>query len=247
MKEVDVYIASLPRQLHVVETCKSILANPETRTITITANKYSDELFQQLTTELLNINTITQVPIFLHRGDNAKESNEKLKYIGRGEGKYISFVDDDLILDPTHFAYLIAGCEKYNAYVSLHGVILSPVPIGSYYRDRQVFRGLKEVGFDVQVDMSSNCGSLFKRQFFGNDYLSEIYDYAPEVSMDDIIMGTCCKLNNIRCWVLKHKEGYLKHKTQYAEDDYVFNKYALTGNDKVQTDYINKYWTIFKK
>lgn len=40
-------------------------------------------------------------------------------------------------------------------------------------------------------------------------------------------------------------EGYLKHKEQLPEDDYVFNKYALTGNDKMQTDFINKYFNAF--
>ena len=246
-KSVDVHIAALYRQNFVVETVKSVLANPEVKTITVIANKHTDEEFENCKNGLLQANTLTQIPIFLHRGDNAKESNEKLRYIGKGDGKYISFVDNDLLLAPTHFEYLIQGCEKYNAYVSLHGVILDEIPLGSYYRDRQVFRGLKTVDFDVQVDISSNCGSLFKRGFFGNEYLRELYDYAPTVSMDDIIMGTCCKLNQIRCWVLKHQEGFLRHKVQYAEDDYVFNKYALTGNDSVQTAYINKYWDVFKK
>lgn len=241
-KVVDCFMASLPRQLHVVETVKTILANPETRSITITANKYNDKQFEDLKIQLLNINTITQVPIYLHRGDNAKESNEKLKYISRGTGKYISFVDDDLLLDSTHFSYLIAGCKKYNAYVSLHGVVLHALPIQHYYRDRDVYAGLRTVLFDMEVDIASNCGSLFKREFFGYNYLAKLYDLAPAIAMDDIIMATACKLNNIPRYVLSHQEGYMKHKVQYAEDEYVFNKYALTGNDKVQTDYINKLW-----
>lgn len=247
MRNVDVFIASLPRQLHVVDTVKTVLSNPETRSITITANKYSDELFDELKLKLLNANTLEQIPIFLHRGDNAKESNEKLKYIGEGTGRYISFMDDDLLIAPTHFKLLIEGCEKYNAYVSLHGCILTKLPIQSYYRDRIVYRGLGSVSEDLPVDIASNCGSLFKRSWFSNEYLSEIYRYAPTVSMDDIIMATVCRLNNVMRFVLKHPEGFMKHKVQYKEDEYVFDKYALTGNDSVQTSYINKYWNIYKK
>lgn len=163
---VDVHIAALYRQNFVVETVKSILANPETLTITIIANNHTDEEFENCKNGLIAANAGHFVPIKLVRGDNAKEANEKLRYLGDGYGKYISLVDNDLILSPTHFQYLIQGCEKYNAYVSLHGAILNPLPLGSYYRDRSVYRGLKTVLFDTPVDIASNCGSLFKREFF---------------------------------------------------------------------------------
>lgn len=240
---VDVYIASLPRQLHVVETVKSVLANPQTLTITIVANNYSDELFEELKIQLLNINTITQVPIMLHRGNNAKESNEKLKYIAEGYGKYISFTDDDLLLAPNHYQKLIEGCEKYNAYVSLHGVCLHQLPIRSYYRDRDVYRGLGTVLFDMEVDLASNCGSLFKRSFFTKEELESLYPNAPVHGMDDILMATLCRQKGIKRYVLSHVQGFMKHKEIRKEDNYVFDKYALVqGADKPMTDYINKYW-----
>lgn len=245
MREVDCYIAALYRQNFVVETVKSILKNEETLTITIIANKHTDEEFENCKNGLIAANMEYHVPIKLVRGDNAKESNDKLKYIAEGYGKYISFIDNDLVLAPSHFSYLIEGCKKYDAYCSLHGVILHPLPINSYYRDRDVYRGLGTVLFDTEVDIASNCGSLFKRDFFGYDCLSTLYDEAPSISMDDIVMGTLCKLNNIKRYVLAHKEGFMKHKVQYVEDEYVFDKYKF--NDSIQTAYINKYWTIFKK
>lgn len=241
-KVVDVFIASLPRQLHVVETVKSILANPETLTITITANNYSDLEWREVQKRLVNANVEYQVPIYLHRGDNKKEANEKLKFVSKGYGKYVSYVDDDLVLAPTHFQYLIQGCEKYNAYVSLHGAILNPLPLGSYYRDRSVFRGLKTVLFDTPVDIASNCGSLFKREFFDEKFYATVYNNAPTVGMDDLLMAVACQQRGIKRYVLAHSEGYMKHKIQYPEDDYCFNKYTkvLGVSDKVQTDYLNK-------
>ena len=244
IRQVDVYIASLPRQLHVVETVKSILANKETKSITITANKYTDELFKELQAQLINVNIITQVPIYLYRGDNLKRSNEKLKHVGKGTGKYISFVDDDLLLAPTHFEYLIQGCEKYNAYVSLHGMIMGSRPLRSFYGERHVFRGLKTVLQDVQVDIASNCGCLWKREFFSQDFLNKIYDKVNHISMDDIWMGYFCHKKNIPRYVLAHQEGFMKHKVQYAEDEYVFDLHTkqLGVTDKVQTDFVNAYW-----
>lgn len=239
---VDVFIASLPRQLHVVETVKTVLANKETLSITIIANKYSDAEYEELLLRLENIKT--QVPILIYRGNNLKGSNEKLKYIGRGNGKYISLVDDDLLLSPNHFEYLINGCERYNAYVSLHGMILSPLPIRSYYGDRFVYRGLKDVVSDYEVDIASNCGSLFKRDFFPQDMLRDIYYNVNEVSMDDIWMNYFVKRMGIKRYVLAHQEGFLKHKIQHPEDDYVFDKHTkqLGVSDRIQTDFINNYW-----
>jgi len=239
---VDVFIASLPRQLHVVETVKTVLANPETLTITIVANNYSDLEWKEVQKRLVDANCEYQVPIYLHRGDNAKESNEKLRFVHKGYGKYVSYVDDDLCLAPTHFNYLIKGCEKYNAYVSLHGCVLHPRPLNHYYRDRDVYRGLKAVIFDMEVDIASNCGSLFKREFFDEKFYANLYKNAPAVGMDDILMATACRERGIPRYVLAHKEGFMKHKEILKEDNYIFDKYALTGLDKPQTDYINKYW-----
>lgn len=244
MREIDVHIAALYRQNFVVETVKSVLKNPEVKTITVIANNHTDQQFENCQQGLLQANLETQIPIYLYRGDNAKGSNEKLRYIGKGTGKYISFVDNDLILNPNHFEYLIQGCEKYGAYVSLHGMILGSRPVRTFYGDRHVFRGLKTVLNDIQVDIASNCGSLFKREFFPDDMLSEMYERVNDVSMDDIWMNYFAKRMGVPRYVLAHQEGFMQHKVQYKEDDYVFDKHTkqLGVSDKVQTDFINNYW-----
>ena len=243
-KQVDVNIASLWRDGHILTTVETVLTNKETRTITIVANKYTDKQFEYIKEGLLNLNLLTQKPIYLHRGDNAKGSNEKLKYAHYGDGKYISFVDDDLLLAPNHYEYLIKGCEKYNAYVSLHGMTLHQRPVRSFYGNRDVYRGLKTVHFDMEVDIASNCGSLFKREFFGNDGLKEIYQMCGETSMDDIYMAYACKKRGIPRYVLAHPEGFLRHKEIKQTDNYVFDKYIkqLGVTDRVQTEFINKHW-----
>lgn len=241
MLKVDCYCAALYRQNFVVETVKSLLQNPEVGTITIIANKHTDEEFENCKNGLLQANTVRQIPIYLHRGDNSKESNHKLAYLHTGKNPYICLFDNDIVYPPDYLKYLISGCETFNAYVSLHGVILHPLPIKSYYANREVYRGLKTVLFNTQVDLASNCGSLFKREFFTEEFYENLFAQAPSVSMDDIIMACACQQRSIPRWVLKHSEGYLKHKVQYVEDEYCFTKYTkqLGVSDRVQTDYIN--------
>ena len=234
-KLVDVYVASLWRQGHVVKTVGSLLLNPDLGTITISCNNYTDEQWEFVTTKL------TDHRITFHRTDNEKGSNEKLRFISIGVNFYVSLADDDLIYPPNYLSKLINGCEKYNAHISLHGRILSKGIIESYYRDYvENFRCLGTVVNDIEVDLIGTGVSLFKRDFY--DDLDKWYDFCGTTSMDDIYVNYFAKKRGIRRIVLAHNEGYLQHKQQCVEDNYVFNKYAVTGNDKVQTDFINKYF-----
>jgi hypothetical protein len=234
---VDVYMATLWRQGHAVVAINSLRFQPEFGTATIACNNWTDSQWEYIQKELSGDSRIV-----LYRGDNAKGSNEKLKHISKGNNYYIMFADDDLIYPPNYLEYMIQGCEKHNAHVSLHGVILAKGLIQSYYRNRTVYKGLGTVLFDQEVDLGSNCGSLFKRNF--HDDLDKWYDFCGTTSMDDIYVNYFHKKRGIKRYVLAHNIGYIKHKEQFPEDDYVFNKYALTGNDKVQTDFINKYFNM---
>lgn len=235
MKKVDVYMASLWRDGHLIKTINSLLKNKELGTITVACNNYTDEQW-----EFIN-KYLPDKRITLHRTHNEKGSNEKLRFIGNGNNYYICLADDDLIYPPNYFEKMIRGCEKYNSHVSLHGRIIKKGKIKSYYKDwESVYRSLGTVKKDVEVDIASNCGSLFKRNFYNN--LHEWYDICSHVSMDDIYVNYFAKLNGIKRMVLSHKEGYLKHKPQKPTDQYVYNTYV--NNDKAQTDFINDY---FKK
>lgn len=243
---VDIFCTCLWRQGHVVKTVESILTNPEVKSITISVSrKVTDEQFKFIQDGLLNANLITQVPIYLYKcNEQEKGSMEKLKYLHLGSGKYIALVDDDIYYPQDYLQYLIGGCEKYNAYVSLHGVILAPRPIRSYYADRHVFRGLGTVINDYEVDIAASCMALFKRDFFTDLQLKSMYDLAYNVSFDDIWMSLFAKNNFIKRYVLAHKEGWVKHKVQEKDDDYVFDRYTtrLGVSDKPQTEFVNTYF-----
>ena len=231
--KIDINIATLWRQGHVVKTINSLRNQSEFGTANIICNNWTAEQEQFIVKELGDDKRIK-----MYKGNNAKESNEKLRYVGVGTNKYCGFFDDDIIYSEDYLAYLIAGVEKYQAYVSLHGVVFNDV-VNSYYRDRTVYRGLKTVENDVCVDVASNCGSVFRRDFFDN--YQKWYTFAGNVGMDDLYCAYFCMQKRIPRMVLKHNENYIKHKEQFPEDNYVFNKYALTGNDKVQTDFVNNF------
>ncbi len=232
---VDVYMASLWRQGHVVKSVKSLLENDEVGSITISCNNYTDEQWNYVCGEL------NDCRIIFHRTNNEKGSNEKLKYINDGNNYYVCLADDDLIYPSDFLNKLIVGCEKYDSHVSLHGRIVKKGIISSYYGEPvAVFRSLGTVVNDVEVDIASNCGSLFKRNFYDN--LGDWYDYCGNVSMDDIYVNYFAKLKGIKRMVLSHDEGYLKHEIQEPEDDYVFDKHRYS--DVVQTEFINKYFNV---
>lgn len=232
-KLVDIYTASLWRQGHVVISIKSLMIQPEFGTATISCNNYTDEQWNYVCKEL------NDSRIKLYRTNNEKGSNEKLRFIAEGANYYICLADDDLIYPPDYLKKLITGCEKYNAHVSLHGRILKKERIKTYYGEPLiVYRSLGDVDNDVFVDIASNCGSLFKRNFY--DDLHTWYVFCGNISMDDIYVNYFAKRRGIQRVVLAHQEGYLKHKEQLPEDDYVFNKHKF--DDKEQTDFINQYF-----
>lgn len=237
---VDIFCTCLFRHGHVVQTVESILTNPEVKSITISCSyNHTEEEFEYVKNGLLNANLITQVPIFLYRCKaDEKRTNEKLKYIGQGNGEYIALIDNDLIYPKDYLQYLIKGIERYNGHVSLHGVILAPRPIKSYYRDRFVYRGLGLVQNDYQVDICSSCMTMFKREWYQD--LDTWYDKCDSTSMDDLYVSYFAKQKGIKRYVLAHKEGWVKHKVQLPDEVYVFNEYTNKPNaDSIQTNFCN--------
>ena len=232
-KLVDVYMASLWRQGHVVKTVKSLLLSSRIGTITICCSqKYTKEQLEYVKKEL------NDERVKIYTTDDAKGSNEKLKYISTGNNYYIALCDDDLIYPPDYLQKLIDGCEKYNAHVSLHGVILDKGTIASYYHNRQVFRGLGDVDKDYLIDIAASCMTLFKRNF--HDDLDTWYDFCGTTSMDDIYVNYFAKKKGLQRVVLAHKGDYLTHKELLPEDEYVYDRHV--NNDAVQTEFINKYF-----
>jgi hypothetical protein len=205
----------------------------------VTLNNYTDEQYEFVRNSFKDDNRI-----IIHRHLNEKKSNEKLRYIGTGRNPFVGFFDNDIKYPSDYLQKMIKASINYNAYVSLHGCILAPRPVRSYYADRFVYRGLATVINDYEVDIASNCGSVFQRQFFPEGELAMWYDRCNDVSADDIYTNYWARKHNVIRMVIKHSEGYIIHKQQLPDEEYVFDKHTkqLGVSDKPQTDFINNYW-----
>jgi len=228
--KVDIYCACIWRNGFEVTTINSLRNQNLFGTCTLTLNSYTDLQYEYIKDAFQD-----DPRIVIHRHNNEKTSNEKLRYISTGSNKYVCLVDNDIIYPIDYLVRMVKGCNDYHAMVSLHGCILAPRPLSSYYRDRFVYRGLGTVLNDYEVDVASNCGSLWERERFDN--YDSWYENAPMIPMDDLLVANECRKRGVIRMVLKHDEGYLQHKIQETGEIYVFDLYKY--NDKVQTNYIN--------
>lgn len=231
---VNVYMASLYKDGHVIESIKSIIKQPQVKSLTLSANNYTDKEYKTL------ISKIKSDKLIIHRTKNEKSSFEKLRFVNDDiSTKYVAFCDDDLIFYDGYFIKMINECEKLNAVVSYHGGILKkPLPIKHYYMDRKSFSFNREVKQNKEVDIIGNGVSLFKRDWITYNQWNDLYNNAPEVSMDDITVSYTLRKNGKKLIVIKHYPGDVIERTN--NNDTVYNIYKK--NDSVQTDWVNKYF-----
>ena len=232
---VNVYMASLYKDGHVIDSIKSIINQPQVKSLTLSANNYTNEQYQKV------INEINSDKLIIYRTKNEKLSFEKLRYVNNDKStKYVAFCDDDLIYYNGYFAKMINECEKLNAVVSYHGSILKQLPIKHYYPDRKSFSFNREVKENKEVDIIGNGVSLFKRDWITYKQWKDLYNNAPEVSMDDITISYILRKNGKKLVVVKHSIGDVIERINNKLTDTVYNLYKK--NDSVQTDWVNKYF-----
>ena len=241
---VDVHMAALWRDGHVIKTAESLLQNPELLTLYVTLNSFTPEQFKQTKDALTFMaKDMYHKKIVIRKGTNAKGSNEKLSQLPKSKAKYIAFADDDILYPENHLLRLIAGCNVHNAAVSLHGSVLKCFPIRKYYfGDRHMLSWNIDVNADTKADFIGTGVGMIKREWFTADELRDLYANAPETSMDDIILSCELSKKGIDRYVLEHLPGCIKVKEPKPSDDYVYERYK--NNDSAQVDYINTHYKI---
>ena len=231
---VNVYMASLYKDGHVIESIKSIIIQPQVKSLTLSANNYTDEQYEKV------LNEVNSSKLIIHRTNNEKLSFEKLRFVNDDKDtKYVAFCDDDLFFYDGYFIKMISECEILDSVVSYHGGILKkPLPIKHYYPDRKSFSFNREVRENKEVDIIGNGVSLFKRDWISYKQWKELYDNAPEVSMDDITVSYTLRKNGKKLIVVKHSTGDVIERKN--NNDTVYTLYKK--NDSIQTDWVNKYF-----
>jgi hypothetical protein len=229
-------MASIYKDGHVIESIKSIIKQPQVKSLILSANNYTDEQYNKVLSE------INSTKLIIHRTNNEKLSFEKLRFVNNDRStKYVAFCDDDLIYFDGYFRKMISECELLDSVVSYHGAILKkPLPIEHYYPDRKSFSFNKEVRETKEVDIIGNGVSLFKRDWITYKQWKDLYNNAPDVSMDDITVSYTLRKNGKKLYVIKHSTGDVIERKDNKIVDTVYNLYKK--NDSVQTDWVNKYF-----
>lgn len=238
---VDVHMASLWRDGHVLKTAESLFKQPELDTLYVTLNNYTTEQSATVSRGLSRLASEYGKHVVLRRAKNKKGSNEKLAQLPKSKAKYIAFADDDIVYTPDYLLRLIGGCNARGCAVSLHGAVLKRFPIRKYYNgDRQMYSCNVSVAEDTKVDLIGSGVALIRREWFTPEELKALYADAPAVSMDDIILSCALAQKGISRWVLEHPSGVIRLKEHKESDGYVYDQYK--DNDSAQVEYVNSHF-----
>lgn len=239
---VDVHMASLWRNGHIVKTAASLFTQSELHTLFVTLNNYTDEQYRNVSASLRAMAAENDKKVVIRRAKNQKGSNEKLSQLAKSVGtKYIAFADDDIIYPADYLLRLVNGCNVRNAAVSFHGGVLKEWPLKKYYdggRDMKSWNISLER--DTRVDILGTGVGLLKTIWFTEDELRDLYKNAPTISIDDIYLSCILAQKGIERFVLEHQSRCITIKKPEDGDGYVYDKYR--DNDKAQVEWINAHY-----
>ena len=237
---VDVHMASLYRDGHLLKTLQTLCGQPEVATVYVTLNNYTQPQYNETMAGIKDLQKQFGCKIVTRRAKNQKGSNEKLSQLAKSTAPYIAFADDDILYPADYFLRLIHGIRLHNAAVSFHGGVLKELPTDKYYNGgRKMYSWNISVPEDVKVDIMGTGVGLLRREWFTDAELKALYNDAPEVSMDDLIVSCALSEKGISRWVLAHPSCFAHHKAQAPDDNYVYDQYK--DNDAVQVAYINEH------
>ena len=237
---VDVHMASLYRDGHLLKTLQTLCGQPEVATIYVTLNNYTAEQYKQTMDGIKDLQKQFGCKIVTRRAKNQKGSNEKLSQLAKSTAPYIAFADDDILYPADYFLRLIHGMRLHNGGVAFHGGILKRFPTDKYYDGGREMKSWNiTVPEDTKVDIMGSGVGLIRREWFTDAELKALYADAPATSMDDIILSCVLSQKGIERWVLAHPARIIATKPKGPDDNYVYDRYK--NDDAEQVAYINEH------
>ena len=237
---VDVHMASLYRDGHLLKTLQTLVTQPEVATIFVTLNNYTQPQYTETLAGIKSLVTKYGVRIVTRRAKNQKGSNEKLSQLTKSTAPYIAFADDDILYPQDYFLRLIHGIRLHNAAVTFHGGILKKFPTDKYYDGGRIMKSWNiNVPEETKVDIMGSGVGIIRREWFSDEEYKALYANAPETSMDDIILSCALSQKDIERWVLAHPARIIATKEPHPDDNYVYDRYR--NDDAEQVAYINEH------
>lgn len=235
---VDVHMASLYRDGHLLKTLQTLCCQPEVATVFVTLNNYTAEQYKETMTGIKDLQKQFGCKIVTRRAKNQKGSNEKLSQLAKSTAPYIAFADDDILYPKDYFLRLIHGMRLHNGGVAFHGGIFKRFPTDKYYDGGREMKSWNiTVPEDCKVDIMGSGVGLIRREWFTDAELKALYADAPATSMDDIILSCVLSQKGIERWVLAHPARIIATKPKGPDDNYVYDRYR--NDDAEQVAYIN--------
>lgn len=193
----------------------------------------------------LYLNNFKEVPkefirdkIEIYQGDDLRSSGKLFWSLNKDE--YYFCIDDDLIYPPTYAEDMLNKLKEYNdkAIISLHGKILTPTPINSYFNNiQQAEHCLGTTLNDIKVHIIGNGVSLFNTNILKINYKTFKYNY-----MDDIMVSLDAQKQKIPAIVMTHNDKYLIYNKPSGQTLYD----EFSKNDTTQTEMVNTItWNIY--
>lgn len=235
-KKITVSIASIPSRIIPLE---------------ITINSLISQV------DILNVylNNYKNIPSFLYnkkiivmRSQDYKDLGDigKFYWIDKIDGYHFT-CDDDIIYPNNYIQSMIKEINKYNGFISYHGVIFKQ-PFKSFTNSKTTYHFRRFVGNDYLVNLLGT-GVMG----YDADIIKIPLDIFKHKNMADIFIAIFAKNKKIPCMVIKHKKNYLKDYYKENSSFFFLFKSFISNisnkskkNDNIQTQLIkdNAPWDI---
>lgn len=205
--------------------------------------KAIDSIYDQADEIRIYLNNFSEVPEEFKRDKIVTHIGEDLNATGKlfwalNPDEYYFCIDDDLRYPSTYAKDMIQYLKtlKDKACLSLHGKILHPTPIKSYFRGGQAraFHCLKGFDTSTQVHIIGNGVSVFNTNEVKIDYTQFKYHH-----MDDIEVSLQLQKQNIPAIVIAHDVNYLGYEEPEKVEGVVTLYHQYNNNDSTQTERVN--------
>jgi hypothetical protein len=214
------------------------------------ALKAIDSIYEQADEVRIYLNNFTEVPKELLRDKITTHIGKDLMSTGKlfwalNHDEYYFCIDDDLRYPTTYAQYMISVLNKFNDDIcaSLHGKILKPTPINSYFKGiLNSFQCLAGFPISIFVHVIGNGVSVFNTNKVKIDYSKFKYLY-----MDDIEVSLQLQQQKIPALVISHDANYLGYEEPNNIEGVQTLYTMYHNNDSTQTERANSIkWKIFK-
>jgi hypothetical protein len=226
MDKIHLYMASLPdRRKTLIKSLNSLIEQVDT--VQIAVNYDLDPLQKNLARAIPNVKFIEH--------DNSLQDGARFINANAKPG-YCLVCDDDIFYPPDFVQTMINWHTVVGGFVTVMGKVLKPRPLQSYYKGWAAnYRTFDKIDQLQRVDIPGCCGILWHTKEVTVNESNMI------IPNSDVCVGALAKELSIPCHVVPHAADWLTNLMPELPKDTlsIFGKYRK--NDKIQTDYINKW------